>query len=83
MSEATKLIALVLEGFSPEQLIENYMLPTKRGSHHPDAKRSRAAKERWRKYRSKYLAAHRRFNTSAAGKTFHRKLGRFNSRRSR
>ena len=49
----------------------------------PDPKKSRLARQRWRKGKAKLLKGIRKFNRSARGRQFHKKLGRFNARDTR
>jgi hypothetical protein len=77
-----RLIDLANSGASCDEIIEDYMHITKDIDKPHDADASKAAKTRWRKHRSAILAGQRKFNNSAGGKTFHRKLGRYLSRKS-
>lgn len=83
-----ELIDKVVEGGSVsimlDSIIEDATLVQKdRDKKKPvDAKKSKAAKDRWRKHRLSYERGIEDFNRSPEGKRFHKKLGRYNSRKS-
>jgi len=76
---------LINQELSEEQIQELWQGIIKRRSRLKkrlkDRKRSRIQRQNWRKYRSKYLLALRKWHRSVAGKRFHRALGRFLSLR--
>lgn len=77
-----RLIDLANSGVNPDEIIEDYMHITKdTDNKSADASASKAARDRWKKHRSAILAGQRKFVNSAGGKTFYRKLGRYNSRK--
>ena len=83
------MIDQVLAGRSSGQVVEDASLVQRQSASkrnrkkRPNPERSRKARETYRKHRAKYQAAFRKFRKSASGKSFYRKLGRFNSRRVR
>lgn len=76
-SDYTDMIAKALEDAT---IIKRHSKSDKNSK--PDAKKSRDAKKRFKKNKSTYLKAHRKFRRSSKGKTMAKKIGRHNSKHS-